>query len=85
MPDSIASSIVVYGTKWCGDCHRARRFLDLKKLPYTWIDIDQDKEAELYVIRTNRGMRSVPTIVFGDGSVLVEPSELALARKLGTD
>lgn len=85
MSDNIPSNIIVYGTNWCGDCRRARRFLDMKNIPYTWIDIDKDKEAELFVLRTNRGMRSVPTILFGDGSILVEPSNLAISQKLGVD
>jgi len=74
---------IVYGTNWCGDCRRTRRFLDYNKVPYQWIDIDQDKEAEQFVIKTNRGMRSVPTVVFPDGSILVEPSNLKVAEKLG--
>jgi hypothetical protein len=31
----------------------------------------------------NKGLRSIPTILFGDGSILVEPSNAELARKLG--
>jgi mycoredoxin len=75
--------ISVYGTNWCGDCRRVRTFLDNKKIPYTFINIDQDKTSEQFVIKTNRGMRSVPTIVFEDGSILVEPSTKTLADKLG--
>jgi len=77
------SKIIVYGTNWCGDCRRARRFLDYHKVTYEWIDIDANPEAEKYVRETNRGMRSVPTIVFEDGSILVEPSNTRLAEKLG--
>lgn len=36
-----------------------------------------------FVEQTNKGMRSIPTIVFPDGSVLVEPSNAELAEKLG--
>ena len=75
--------ITVYGTTWCGDCRRVRTFLDTKQIPYAFINIDQDKEGEQFVIKTNRGMRSVPTIVFEDGSILVEPSTKTLADKLG--
>ncbi len=75
-------NIIVYGTTWCGDCLRARYFLDKHKIPYTFINIDRDKGAEQFVIQTNRGMRSVPTIVFEDGSILVEPSTTVLGRKL---
>lgn len=75
-------TITIYGTNWCGDCLRVRRFLDQKAIPYNFIDIDTDKSGEQFVITTNRGMRSVPTIVFEDNSILVEPSSLTLARKL---
>ena len=72
-----------YGTAWCGDCRRARRFLESRNIPFMYIDIDKDREAEKFVIHANRGNRSVPTIVFPDGSILTEPSNLALSNKLG--
>ena len=77
------STVIIYGTNWCGDCRRTRRYLDYLKIPYQWIDIDQDKDAEQFVLKTNRGLRSVPTVVFADGSILVEPSNLKVAQKLG--
>jgi len=80
MTDSI---IVMYGTTWCVACRRARLFLDQKNISYRWVDIDQDLEGEEFVKQTNKGMRSVPTIVFQDGSILVEPSTKKLADKLG--
>ena len=77
------TKIVVYGTRWCGDCYRARSFLDRHAIPYDWIDIDLDRAGEGLVLKINHGMRSVPTILFEDGSILVEPSTQALAQKLG--
>jgi len=77
------SKITIYGTTWCGDCRRTRRFLDYHKVSYHWIDIDQDKDGEEFVYTINQGMRSVPTIVFADGSILVEPSNTKVAEKLG--
>ena len=81
--DGNKESIVVYGTAWCGDSMRARRFFDQHKIPYRWVDIDRDPQARAYVEAVNYGYRSVPTIVFPDGSILVEPSSTELARKLG--
>jgi len=75
--------INVYGTEWCGDCFRVRQFLKRNSIPFTFINIDRDKDAEKFVLETNRGMRSVPTIVFGDGTILVEPSNQELSVKLG--
>lgn len=77
------TTIKVFGTNWCGDCRRARRYLDQNNISYDFINIDGNKEAEQFVMTTNRGMRSVPTIVFEDGSILVEPSNKVLADKLG--
>jgi mycoredoxin len=83
MPDADASPlIVIYATTWCPDCRRARRFFDKNGIPYQWINIDHDPQGEQFVIQTNRGNRSVPTIVFPDGSLLVEPSNQQLAEKL---
>jgi mycoredoxin len=78
----IDSIIIVYGTGWCGDCLRARRILERRKIPFEWIDIDHDPQAEQYVLNHNHGFRSVPTILFPDGSVLVEPSFSQLVHKL---
>lgn len=75
--------IIVYGTNWCGDSYRARSFLERNKIAFRFVDIDKDPEAEAFVIKTNRGFRSVPTIVFKDGSTLTEPSDTQLAQKLG--
>lgn len=79
----VDSQIMMYGTRWCIDCRRAKALLDRNNIPYTWINIDVDKEGEKFVLNTNRGMRSVPTILFPDGSVLVEPTKRELASKLG--
>jgi glutaredoxin len=76
------SNITIYGTVWCGDCIRVRRFLDQKSISYSFINIDLDKSGEKFVITTNHGMRSVPTIVFEDDTILVEPSTATLAKKL---
>jgi glutaredoxin-like protein len=74
--------IVVYGAEWCIDCRRAKRFLTQNQIPFEWINIDRDKEGERLVLKINKGMRSIPTILFSDGSVLVEPSNAQLAKKL---
>ena len=77
------SPIHVYGSNWCGDCLRARRLLDKHGIKYVWIDVGQDKQARTFVIETNHGCCSIPTIVFEDGSILVEPSNQELLQKLG--
>jgi mycoredoxin len=80
---SDAPEITLYGNTWCGGSRRARLLFDRNEIPYRWVDIDLDEEAAKYVESLNHGCRSVPTIVWADGSMLVEPSEEELAKKLG--
>ena len=77
------SNITVYGANWCGDCRRAKKFLGEQRIHYNWVDIEQHPEAQKTVEDYNDGKRIIPTIVFEDGSILVEPSNAELATKLG--
>jgi mycoredoxin len=73
--------IVMYATDWCGDCRMAKRWFDQHDVPYQVINIEQDDAAATYVKQVNGGRSSVPTIIFPDGSILVEPSARDLAAK----
>lgn len=75
--------MIVYSTRWCPDCRRTKAFLDAHGIPYTLVDIDGDRTAARRVVDLTGGFRSVPTLVFDDGSVLVEPTDHELAAKLG--
>jgi mycoredoxin len=79
---AIGPSITLYSTTWCGDCRRAKRVFADFGVPYAEVNIDEDEDAAALVQQLNNGMRSVPTIVFPDGGVLVEPSSAALAAVL---
>jgi thioredoxin reductase (NADPH) len=75
--------IIVYGANWCPDCRTSKQFLGEHQIPYKWIDIEEDKAAERLVIKKNDGKRIIPTLVFGDGAFLAEPTNAQLAEKLG--
>ena len=74
--------IKFYGTNWCGDCRRAKAVFAELQVPYMWIDIDQSPQAAVFVQQVNHGLRRVPTIIFPDGSILVEPDSERLRAKL---
>ena len=80
--DTATDSIIMYTTAWCGDCRRAKRVFSDFDVPYTEVNISDDEDAAEIVQTLNNGLRSVPTIVFPDGGVLVEPSNTALAAVL---
>jgi mycoredoxin len=79
-----AQRILMYTTTWCGDCRRAKRVFGDLGIPYTEVNIDEEPQAAERVKELNKGMRSVPTIVFADGTILVEPSTMTLLAKLSS-
>jgi thioredoxin reductase (NADPH) len=77
------NGIIVYGTTWCQDCKRAKKFFGEHRIAYDFVDVDEDAQGVKRVEQVNAGKRIIPTIFFPDGSVLVEPSNAELANKLG--
>lgn len=75
--------ITVYGAPWCPDCRRSKSFLQEQRIPFTWVDIDTDADGLRFVEELQGGGRTIPTIMFPDGSHLLEPSNTELAEKLG--
>lgn len=75
-------SIKFYTTDWCGDCIRSKALLNKLNIQFEEINVDEDKEANEYITNLQNNQRRIPTIVFEDGSVLVEPSDPELHSKL---
>ncbi|MCH2418009.1 MAG: glutathione S-transferase N-terminal domain-containing protein [Candidatus Poseidoniia archaeon] len=72
----------MYGTAWCGDCHRAKAWLDSAGIAYEYLDIEGDDALRDRAVALNDGFQRVPVLEFDDGSVLVEPTNEQLAAKL---
>ncbi|HET9051159.1 MAG TPA: FAD-dependent oxidoreductase [Candidatus Dormibacteraeota bacterium] len=77
------SDVTVFGAPWCPSCRRAKRFLAEQRVPYSWVDVDADADGLRRVQEIQNGGRTIPTLVFGDGSSLVNPADADIARKLG--
>ncbi len=75
-------TVIMYGTTWCGDCHRSKRVLDERGVPFQWINIEHEPGAAEKMMELNGGRQSVPTILLPDGSVLIEPSNVELSKRL---
>jgi mycoredoxin len=76
------SQITMYGAEWCGDCRRSKKFLDANNVEYTYVDVEADEAASEKVIEINGGQRSIPVILFADGTHMTEPSDGDLKAKL---
>ena len=74
--------LTMYSTSWCGYCHRLKSQLDRAGIAYDVVDIEQDSAAADYVMSVNGGNQTVPTIKFGDGSALTNPSIIQVKEHL---
>ena len=78
----MSTSITMYSADWCGDCVRSKRLLDSLQVSYEIIDVESVPGASEKVIEINGGKRSIPVILFPDGTHLTEPSDIDLKAKL---
>jgi mycoredoxin len=74
--------LTVYGASWCPDVKRSRALLDREGVEYSYVDVEADADAERRVRELQGGARRIPTIVWEDGSFLVEPSDEELSGRL---
>ena len=71
VPDA---AVTMYTTTWCGYCVRLKRLMQREGIEFAEVDIETDDRAADVVMRANGGNRTVPTLVFPDGSALTNPS-----------
>jgi len=83
-----ADSVTMYTTTWCGYCVRLKRLMQREGIGYAEVDIEADAAAADVVMQANGGNRTVPTLVFRDGTALTNPTieqvkaQLSQARRL---
>lgn len=81
---STASPITMYTTQWCGYCRRLKSQLDREGIAYELVDIEEQPEAASVVESANNGNRTVPTLVFPDGTAQTNPSVAQVKEKLAS-
>jgi mycoredoxin len=64
----------MYTTPWCGYCVRLKKLMQREGIEYAEVDIERDPAAAELVMQANGGNRTVPTLLFSDGSALTNPS-----------
>src|SRR5579863_3722502 len=75
--------MTVYGAPWCPHCKRVKKFLAAHRVRYANIDIDADPQAIERLKELQDGGQIIPTVVYPDGAHEVNPSDEALARRIG--
>ena len=73
----------VVGPRYTLRDHQVRDFLSRNQVPYVWLDPEQNAEAVELLTRFKLDDRKLPVVLFGDGTSLVQPSQMELAAKIG--
>jgi mycoredoxin len=69
-----ASAVTMYTTNWCGYCNRLKKLMQREDIDFAEVNIEVEEGAAEVVMKANGGNRTVPTLVFADGTALTNPS-----------
>lgn len=73
----------VIGTRFGSKDHELRDFLTRNNVPYQWLDPDRAPDAEELLKARGLSNSSLPVVLFGDGTSLVQPDRMQLAARVG--
>ena len=68
------AAVTMFTTQWCGYCVRLKKMMQREGIDFAEVDIENDAAAADLVMQANGGNRTVPTLVFRDGTALTNPS-----------
>lgn len=75
--------IRVIGHRWSPSSHQVKDFLARNQIPYQWLDVEREAEAQQILALTESNGNCLPLVLFADGSQLARPSNLQIAEKIG--
>ena len=75
--------IRVVGTTWSPATHEVKDFLARNQIPYRFLDVERDEEAEAILQAGSDEDQTIPVVLFADGARLVNPDRRAIAEQIG--
>ena len=75
--------IYVVGTRWSPSTHELKDFLAKSQIPYRWIEPGSTSDPRISAAVGDDALKSLPVLIFPDGSVLYKPTLPDVAVKLG--
>jgi thioredoxin reductase (NADPH) len=71
------------GSRYSPDTRRLREFLARNRIPHTWIDLEEDTEAEQLLQALHVAAEETPIVIYRGVEVLRNPTNAELAAALG--
>jgi thioredoxin reductase (NADPH) len=76
--------IKIIGYQWSPLSHRIKDFLTGNLIPYKWIDIELNKDAEELLNLHKIETKELPVVIFENGDILKNPVENDIAAEIGS-
>ena len=83
MSSTPGAPVTMFTTQWCGYCMRLKKLMQREGIEFAEVDIETDDAAADAVMQANGGNRTVPTLLFADGTALTNPSIDEVKSQLG--
>ena len=75
--------IRIIGFQWSPKSHQLKEFLSGNLIPYLWMDVENNPDAEKYLVSTNMNRDNLPLVILKDGTWINDPSLPDLAQRIG--
>lgn len=75
--------IRIIGFQWSPKSHQLKEFLSGNLIPFIWMDVENNSEAEKYLVSANVKLDALPLVVLKDGTFMSDPALPELAQKIG--
>ncbi|HMW02744.1 MAG TPA: FAD-dependent oxidoreductase [Acidobacteriota bacterium] len=75
--------IRLIGHRWSPETHRLKEFLARNQVPFRWLDVESNLDAQSLVLVSRLTNPTFPLVSFPDGTVFTAPTEAEVAQKIG--
>ena len=79
----VGTGMKLIGSRFSPDSRQLREFLARNRMPYQWIDLETDDDAEALLSTLAIEASETPVVVASDGEILRNPDSAELGRAIG--
>jgi thioredoxin reductase (NADPH) len=83
--DADFDGVTILGSRFSPDAHRLRDFATRNGVPFRWIDLDTDEQADALLRQFNIPASATPIVLGSDGEWVSNPSIVDFARCMGLE
>jgi thioredoxin reductase (NADPH) len=79
----VGAGIKLIGSRFSPDSRRLREYLTRNRMPYQWIDLEEDENAEALLNELGVDPEETPVVIDSGGEIMRNPTEVEVGRAIG--